>query len=684
MVLHDLRLAVRNLARRPVFAATAILLLALGAGANAAVFSVVRGVLLRPLPFDRPEELVAVWPGEFVSNDAISFWRERATSLSAVAGVASGWLMALAADGGEPLQVSGARVSDNLFAMLGSPAALGRTLEPGDGTPGRERVVVLSDQLWRQRFAADASIVGRVVLVDQAPLEVVGVMPPAFELLGRRTDLWVPMPFVPGTPTQRQTFSSALARRRGGATDASASREVTSLAPEMRQALALPDDWGRTLRVESLQRTTTEDVRPALMVLVAAVGLVLLLAAVNLGTLVLGRSIERARELAVRSAVGASRRQLLRQLLIEQAVLATAGALAGLGLARLTLPLLLSRIPPEVPRQAEIALDGAVFAAVLAASVGLAVVMALVPALLALRLGLQPLLRHTPSTDTPGRQRALGGLVAAQVALAVVLGIGAGLMLRSMWFLQRVDPGFDPGGVLAFRLQTTAKYRALATGLPYLQQAGARLAALPGVAAVGAAGHLPMSGYSWTTAVHRRDQPPAPGAAVPRVGWRFVWGDYFEVMRIPLLAGRRFAETDGSTAPPVAILNESMARTLFGDPAGALGQRLVQQGGGRDGETVVEVVGVVGDVRHDGLDSPPRQEIFRPLPQTFMFPMQVVVRTVGDPSGLAAAVRREMYDVDPAVPVADLQPLTAMLAGTLGRPGCSPSCCRSSPPPACC
>ncbi len=543
MVLHDLRLALRNLARRPAFAATAILLLALGAGANAAVFSVVRGVLLRPLPFERPEELVAVWPGEFVSNDAINFWRDRATALSAVAGVASGWLMALAVESGEPLQVTGARVSDNLFAMLGSPAALGRTLVPGDGTPGRERVVVISDQVWRQRFGADAGILGRVVLVDQAPHEVVGVMPPAFELLGRRTDLWVPMPFVPGTPPQRQTFSSALARLRDGATDASASREVASLAPEMRQALALPDDWGRTLRVESLQRTTTEAVRPALTVLVAAVGLVLLLAAVNLGTLVLGRSIERARELAVRSAVGASRRQLLRQLLVEQAVLATAGALAGLGLARLALPLLLARIPPEVPRQAEIAVDGAVFAAVLAASVGLAVVMALVPALLALRPGLQPLLRHTPSTDTPGRQRALGGLVAAQVALAVVLGIGAGLMLRSMWYLQRVDPGFDPGGVLAFRLQTTAKYRTLASGLPYLQQAGERLAALPGVAAVGAAGHLPMSGYSWTTAVHRHDQPPAPGATVPRVGWRFVWGDYFEVMRIPVLAGRRFAES---------------------------------------------------------------------------------------------------------------------------------------------
>ena len=436
----------------------------------------------------------------------------------------------------------------------------------------------------------------------------------------------------------------------------------------MRRTLGRPDDWGRTLHAASLQGTTTQAVRPALTLLLAAVGLVLLLGAANLGTLVLGRSIERARELAVRTAIGASRRQLVRQLLVEQIVLAAAGALAGLALAQALLPILVARLPPEVPRQAEIALDGGVFLAVLAASVGLAVAMGLLPALVALRAGVQPLLRQRHGTETPGRQRALGGLVAAQVALALVLGVGAGLMLRSMWNLQRVDPGFDPDGVLAFRLQTTSRYRSLGVGLPYLQQARERLAALPGVTAVGAIGHLPMSRYSWSIGVHRQDRPLAPGASPPQVGWRFVWGEYFEAMRIPLVAGRRFTSADRTGAPLVAVINESMARAFFGDPAAALGQPLVQHGGGRDGESVLQVVGVVGDVRHDGLDTPPQPEMFTPLEQTFMFPMHMVVRTGGDAASLAAPVRSALYDVDPAVPVADLQPLPTLMAATLGRP----------------
>jgi predicted permease len=665
---HHIRLAVRSLRRRPGFAFTATLLLALGAGANATVFSVARGVLLRPLPFERPDTLVAIWPNEFVSNQEIGIWRDRASSLDAVAGMAPGWLMALVAEGGEPLRVTGHRVSDNFFTVLGTPAWRGRALVPGDGTIGRERVTVLSDGLWRRRFGADPAVIGRSVLVDQVAHQVVGVMPRGFEVLGEHADLWLPLPFAPGTSAQRTTFSLAFGRLRDGATVASASQELAALAPEMRRTLGKPDDWGRTMRVASLQSTTTDSVRPALMLLLAAVGLVVLLGAVNLGTLVLGRSIERSRELAVRIAVGASRSQLLRQLVVEQAVLATAGALAGLGMARAALPALVARLPAEVPRQTDIALDGVVFLVVLALSMGLAIVMALVPAILAVRPGVQLLLRQQQSTDTPARQRALGGLVAAQVALAVVLGIGAGLMLRSMWLLQHVDPGFEPQGVLAFRLQTTSKYRALTTGLPFLAQVGDRLAALPGVTAVGAIGHLPMSGYSWTIGVHRFDQPPAPGGAPPLVGWRFIWRDYLEAMRIPVIAGRRFGEADVAASAPVAMVNVVLARALFGDPQSALGQRLVQKGGGRETDIVVEVVGVVGDVRHDSLDAPPRQEIYRPLAQTFMFPMHLVARTAGDAASLAGPVRRAAYDVDPMVPVADLQPLTTLLAGTLGRP----------------
>lgn len=667
MLLNDIRFGIRHLWRRPGFAATAIVLLALSAGANAAVFSVVRGVLLRPLPFAAPDRLVAVWPDQYVSNDEVAFWRDRARSFDDIATVSPGWLMALATDGSVPLKVTGARVSDNLFSMLGVGAVAGRTFVEGDGRPGRERVVVLSDGLWRQRFGADVAVIGRTVLVDQVAYEVIGVMSPGIEVLGRGTDLWVPAVFVPGMPANQQISALALARLRVGVDSEAASRELAALVPEMRQAMGKPDDWGQTVHAVPLQDAITGKVRPTLLLLLGAVGFILLLGGVNLGTLVLGGSMARARELAVRTAVGASRTRLVRQLLVEQAVLATIGSLAGLAIAWTAMPLLVARIPAEVPRLAEIALDGVVFATILIASVGLSVLMAIVPSVLAMRAGVQPLLRQHAATNPPARQRALGGLVAVQVALALVLGIGASLMLRSLWYLQHVDPGFDPSGVLTLRLQTTSSHRSLGTGMPYLERIGERFGALPGVVAVGAINFLPMSGYAWTTLVHRPEQPPAPGRSASPVGWRFIWGDYFEAMRVPLLAGRRFERSDVETSTGVAIVNETLARAEFGSVSGAIGQRLVQQGGGRPGPFLVEIVGVVGNVRHTGLDTPPGPEIYRPLQQTFMFPMQVVLRTAGDPAPLAAAVRQAAFEVDPTVPVADLLTLQAVLSGSLGR-----------------
>ncbi len=665
---HDLAVAVRTLIRRPGFTLAAVLLLALGAGANAAVFSVVRGVLLRPLPFTEPDRLVAVWPGEFVSNQEIALWREAAPSLAHVAAHSPGWLMALVAEGGEPLHVTGARVSDNLFETLGVRAALGRALLVGESTPGRDTVVVLSDGLWRTRFAADPATIGRSILVDGAPYEVVGVMPAGFEIFGPGTDLWLPLPFSPGAGQHNTTFSNALGRLAPGASVESATVELQALAPAMRQELGRPDDWGRAMSVASLQASVTGEARPTLLLLLGAVGLILVLAAVNLGTLVLGRTIERARELAVRSALGASRGRLASQLLAEQAVVAAAGALAGLALAHAALPALVAHIPPEIPRQGDIALDAVVFVTVLAGVVGLALLMVLVPIAVTLASSMLPALRQHRTTDTPGRRKALGTLVAAQVALALVLGIGAGLMLRSVWHLQQVDPGFSTDGALSFRLQTTSSHRALTTGLPYMTEVVERVRALPGVRSVGAIAHLPLSGYAWTIPTRRFDQPLAPGASPPLSGWRFIWWDYFETMRIPVRLGRAFTEADRADTPAVAVVNETYAREQFGEPGAALGQRIVQYGGGRPGEEVIEIVGIVGDVRHLGLDQPPVPEIFRPLTQTFMFPMQFVVRASGDLAALAPLVRGIAHDADATVPVADLQPLAGLLADTLGRP----------------
>ena len=668
MRLPDLSLAFRNIFRRPGFAVVAITLLALGAGANTAVFSVVRGVLLRPLPFPEPDRLVAFWPDHFVSNREVAFWRDRTRSFEQIAAISPGWMMGLVAESGEPIKVTGGRVSDNIFQALGARPVLGRTIEPGDARPGAPGVAVLADKLWRSRFNADPNVIGRGIQLDGEAHTIVGVMPPDFDIFSRGHDLWSALPWDPAGKNFEATFSQALARLAPGVTAEAATRELSELAPAMRKELSKANDWGQAINVQPLREAMTGNVRPALLILLGAVGLILMLAAVNLGTLVLGRSIERITEMALRTALGASQGRLIRLIVVEQAMLALVGALAGIGVAYLALPALVARIPPEVPRTAEITLDWNVLVTVLIASIAVAVAVSLIPALITARPSLQPLLRQSRMTETPSRRRALGALVAVQIALAVVLGIGSMLMLRSMWNLQRVNPGFDPNNVLTFRLQTTSKHRAMTTGYPYLQQMIDRVKAMPGVTNVALAAHLPMSGYSWTTSARRSDRPVEPGQQAPQVGWRFIHGDYFQTMRIPLKYGRTFSDADNVKAPPVAILNETLARRYFDDPSAAVGRTLVMRSGRTGQDEPVEVVGVVGDVRHLSLDREPIAEVFRPFLQTFMFPMAMVVRTQGPPQQIGAAVRQAAFEIDPVVPVAEMQPYTTLIADTLGRP----------------
>jgi predicted permease len=666
MRLPDVTLALRNLIRRPAFALSAILLLAIGAGANAAVFSVVRGILLRPLPYHEPDRLVTPWPGTFVSNEDLTFWRERTHSFEQIAALSPGWMMSLVVQGHEPIKVTVGRTSDNFFTTLGVRAAMGRTIAPGESAPTRARVMVLSAELHRRHFNSDPNVVGRRVSLDNVDHEIVGVMPPRFEYLGPGTDLWAAMPLDHTSSQNRAQFSSPLARLKAGITVEQAADDLRQLAPAMRQELKKTAEWGRDGRVVTLQEHVTGDLRSTLLILLTAVGLILLLAAVNLGTLGLGRSVERAREMAIRTALGASRRRLIRQLVSEQCVLASCGALAGLLLARAALPALVRRIPPEMPRQGEITLDLTVFATVFAVTLGVSILMALAPVVIAARPELQRLLRQTQSTDNPVRRRALGALVTAQIALAVVLGIGAGLMLRTLWNLQHVDPGFRADGVLTYRLQTTSQPLNLTRGLVYFEQVLERVRAIPGVVSVGAIQHLPMSGYNWTANLWRTEAPPAQGADRPRVIWRFIGWDYFEAMGIPVLAGRRFTAADSTNAPAVAIINEALAQKEFGSASAAIGRRMTSYSA--RGDETVEVVGVTRDVRFASLDKEATPEVYRPLSQTFMFPMAFVMRTSGDQTRIGAAVRQAAFVVDPTIPVAELQPLTTLIAGTLGRP----------------
>jgi hypothetical protein len=306
MRLPDLSLAFRNIFRRPGFALVAITLLALGAGANTAVFSVVRGVLLRPLPFPQPDRLVAFWPDHFISNREVAFWRDRTRSFEHIAAISPGWMMGLVAETGEPIKVTGGRVSDNIFQALGARPALGRTVEPGDARPGAPGVAVLADKLWRSRFNADPNVIGRSIQLDGVPHTIVGVMAPDFDIFSRDHDLWSALTWDPTGKIFEATFSLAVARLAPGVTPEAATRELAAPSPAMRKELAKPNDWGQAVNVQPLREAMTGSVRPALLILLGAVGLILMLAAVNLGTLVLGRSIERVADMALRSALGAS------------------------------------------------------------------------------------------------------------------------------------------------------------------------------------------------------------------------------------------------------------------------------------------------------------------------------------------------------------------------------------------
>ena len=664
--MSDVRLALRSFRQHSGFSALAVIIIALGAGANASVFSVVRAVLIEPLPYARPDELVAIWPDGFVSNADVEFLRTRARSFAQVASSSPGWTMSLIG-AGDPQRVTATKTSANLFDMLGVRPMLGRTFTGSEDRPGLNRVAVLSYALWQSKFGGDAAAVGRVVTLENAPHEIIGVMGPDFELLGRDAELWLPLPFDPTSPFWKGTVSQGLARLRAGSDVEAAAHDLQSLLPSWRRELGYEQDWGRASTVAPLREQIVGDVRRPLMILIGAVGLIVLLTAANLGTLLLGRHVGRRREMAVRSALGASGWRLARQTAVESVVLAIAGTTAGVLVAWVTLPSLVRLLPPEMPRVSSIDIDPLVLATVLAASLVSVLGFGALPSLLAVRPTLQPLLRLGTQTETRSGRRTLHGLVVGQVALAIVLGIGAALMARSLLALQRVNPGFEPERVLTLKLQPSGeRVRAIDRAVVYYDAVMERVAAVPGVARVAAINHLPLSGYNWVSTIRLDDRPLPPGVSPPTAGWRMIRGPYFETMGIPVVAGRTFTEHDARTSAPVAIVNEAFARQFFGSPAAAVGR--VIRTGSASGEQTPLIVGVVGSVRHVSLSKEPAPEMYRPAAQSFSIALALVVQTTASPVSLAAPVRQAVWSVDPTTPIAEMMPLNSLLHESLGRP----------------
>lgn len=662
----DLRYAWRALRSRPGFSLVAMFVLALGIGSNAAIFSVVRGVILRPLPFSAPEQLVSFDAERFISNAELLYLREHAASFAGVAAISPGWGMALTG-AGEATQLTTSRVSTNLLDVLGVRPSLGRSFRPEESDPARSTVVLLGHSLWSTRFGGDSTVLDRQITLDGTSYTVVGILPPNFEVLGTPADLVSPLVIDPGAWFHRGAVSFMIARLSTGSTLDRARREIDVLLPRMRDALEYDVAHYRDVSLLSLHERTVGEIRPTLLVLLSAVALIVLIAGANVGNLLSMRAAGRRRETAVRRALGATGRRVVAQMLIESVMLALGGAVLGVVLGWAGVRAIRTMLPADMARLSAISLDWTVLGACAVLAIVLGIAFGLAPALLAARGNVQEALRGTRGAGgRAGGERARGALVIAEVALTLMLVIGAGLMVRTLWSLTSVAPGFRQAGVLTMRLQPTGeRYATSALQRDYVRGVLEQLSAMPGVRSSGAIHHLPLSGYAWYSDIDLEDRPRAAGEAPMRAGWRLITGDYLRTMGIPLLGGRTFTDADAAEAAQVAIVSEAFARAAWPgeDP---IGKRF--QAGNATRAGAVTVVGVVGGVRHVSLDAEPEPELYRPLSQASAGAMTIVVRVAGDPMALAPAARRRVQEIDANVPISEVRSLEQVTSGSMAGP----------------
>jgi putative ABC transport system permease protein len=671
---QDLRYGMRMLLNKPGFAIVAVITLALGIGANTAIFSVINAVLIRPLPYSQPERLVKVWPQRAqmsVSKAEMIEIRGHSQSFDNLAAY-SGWSFTLT--DGEPAKLSGARTTASFFSLLGVEAELGRTFLADEDQPGRSHVVMLSHALWQSRFGSDQHIIGQAITIDGQSHTIVGVLRPDFKFPDNQfpkfnLELIVPAPLDPSDQNDFVAhYLNLVGRLQPGVSIEQAQSEVAAIIHNARAKFArAPDDYGLRASVASLQEEMVGDTRSTLLILLGAVGFVLLIACANVANLHLARTTARRREIAIRTALGARRSRIVRQLLTESVLLATAGGAAGVLLALWGIDLLTALLPAEMPRFNPIGVDGRVFGFSLGLSLLTGVLFGLAPALQASKPELQAALKEGGKTATAGVGRRLRSLLmVAEVALALMLVIGAGLLIKSFWRRQQVDPGFKPQNVLSLQVAPPASaYEKAERKRIFYHQVIERVAALPGVEAVGGIHLLPMGGSNWNPDIRVEDQPLTDGAEPPSVDWRLVTPGYFQALRIPLIRGRFFTEADREKAASVAIINETLARAYWPneDP---IGKRIRS---GFEGKEWVPIVGVVGDVKEQGLDTPTHLEMYRPYEQApFPAAMTLMVRTDAEPATLASAIRGEVGSVDKDVPLADIQPLAQVVSQSLSGP----------------
>jgi putative ABC transport system permease protein len=687
-LLYDVRHAGRRLRRRPGFTVTALVTIALGIGAVTALFSVVEAVLLRPLPWSDPEGVAVLWDPRHPDEETALSAREIVEYRGAARGFAQIAAYTETATnltgGSEPERVAAAAVTANTFATLGVQPVLGRPFTRAEEVPGEHRVALLGHDLWRRRFGGDPAVVGRRAELDGRPHTVVGVMPPGFHLPlepreGRVAEIWLPLALGPeDLEAWGDRYLTGFGRLAPGVTPERASAELATIGRGWIAAGVVADQGDRRMERAALpaQELLTRRVRPALAVLMATGGLLLLIACVNVTNLLLAAAEERRREAAVRLAVGAGRARLIGQLLAESLVLALAGGAGGLGLACGAVRLLVAHGPAGIPRLTDSGLDLRVFLFALAAVLGSGLVFGLVPALQASRADLAGALQEGARSGTPGRrgQRFSRGLVAFETALSVALLVGAGLLLRSFWRLQRVDLGLEPQRVLTARLSLPeADYPRAGDITGFLDRLLGEVRALPGVESAAAVRLLPLTGEigDWSITLESRPHDPREN---PNGDWQVATPGYIETLGLRLLRGRSLAAADRADAPPVAVVNRTMAARYWpGEDLGAaLGQRF--RLGTAPGRPWFSVVGIVEDVHHNAVAEAGRAEMILPLEQFQAATgsprrgLTLVVRSAAPAAALASDLRRTVQRLAPGLPLADVRPMEEVVASALARP----------------
>jgi putative ABC transport system permease protein len=669
-----MRIAIRSLFRRPVLTTVAIITFALGIGANTAIFSFVHGVLLKPLPYTNPERIQLIYmnnarqqlDGLPVSVADFRDIRDQAQSFEKVASYTRGVGFTLPTPDGSDY-LAGAVVTANFFDVLGTAAEAGRTFQSGEDTQEASSMIVISDRMWRKYFNADPNTIGRTISFSTGPQTIVGVMPPEFHYPSENVDIW--RNYKLGPVRGRGPVNMwAIGRLKPGVARSQADAELRTFGRQFEQISPLTNT-GYSFATKPIEDVLFGNVRRALYILLAAVMFVLLIAGTNVTNLMLAQSTAREKEVAIRAALGAGRSRIVQQLLTESLMLSLTGGIVGIFVADWSLRFFVALAPGSIPRLDQVSIDVPVLAFALAVSILSGVIFGLAPALQTRRVDLNSKLKDSDRGNTSSSPRRLrGALIVGEIALSLVLLVGAGVAMRSFIRLRSVDTGFDATNVLALRVGITpAKYNTPEKIVAFRNEFERRVAALPGVKATGLTNSLPPIQNDLNDSFTIEGRPASESVNPPVATVLIVSPGYFKALNIPVLRGRSFTDTDRGGAPRVALINETLARCFFAteDP---IGKRLHIGGADRAGLPWWEIVGVVKDVRYDGLTNLVDPAYYLPYAQIPEGAVDLVVKTAGSPQSLVASIRQELRAIDPDTPLVRVTTLEERISQAVGEP----------------